>query len=127
MEKLKLKYAAMKQESEKNMDEIAELKLELKDKDKYSDKLHQIIRSSEERARAFEMNLRKKDEEVTEWKYEANNRNIELARLKFENKQKEDRILQLRRLLIQQTGVMQLEQSLNGNTNEDLEEHVSAV
>ena len=131
VEKLKLKYTAMKQDSEKNMDQIAELKLELKEKEEYSTKLQYIVRNSDEKIRSFEVNMRKKDEEIAEWKYEANHRNIELARLKYENKQREDRIVQLRRLLIQQTEVMQLQQgsALNGNVSDldDFEEHVSAV
>ena len=113
------------------MDQIAELKLELKEKEDYSTKLQYIVRNSDEKIRSAEVGLRKKDEEIAEWKYEANHRNIELARLKYENKQKEDRIVQLRRLLIQQTEVMQLQQdsNLNGNVSDldDYEEHVSAV
>ena len=129
LEKLKFKYAAMKQNTEKNMDQIAELRIDIKDRDELVGQLEGELHSLKDATRIMDITVRKKDEEIAEWKYEANHRNIELARLKYENKQQEDRIKQLRKLLIQQSEVMHLHQSRDPNNCDidEYEEHVSAV
>ena len=82
----------------------------------------------EDKLRGLELVMQKKEEELSEWKYEANHRNIELARLKFENKQQDDRVTQLRRLLIQQTELLHIQgYTPSGPDLDEFEEHVSAV
>ena len=130
LEKMKFKYSAMKQDSEKSMDLIAELRLELQDRDHRLNDVEGELSVKDQQIRDLENLSQGRQEEINEWKYEANHRNMELARLKFETKKKDDRLTQLRRLLIQQSELMQLHQGqepIDKELMQDFEEHISAV
>ena len=120
----------MKEEAERNLDVIAELRCAIKEKDNHIQHLEEKYRNHHGHHSALEAELKEKDGKVMEWMLEVNRRDIDLSRLKVQLKQKDDKISQLRKLLIQQTELMQL-QGLNGYVNQpDYEmdgEKVSAV
>lgn len=117
MEKLKLKYDILQHDADKYLDMIADLKLEVKNKDSKILALESEVR----KLKAIMDDI----ESTAKWAADANENAI--AKLSKDVQQKDDRIAQLKELLVQQTEVMQL-----GNHGEECdvqfnEERVSAV
>ena len=94
---------------------MAELQLKLQERDSRIQHLEEKYRSQHSRANGVEKELREKEGKIMSWMHEVNRKDRELSRLKVENKQKEDRVEFLQKLLLQHTGVDY--QSVGGNMN----------
>ena len=128
LEKMKLKYTTLRQTTERNIDTIAELQLELKERQTLIRQLEDELRQQQDQAHAHAQQAAARDEKIVHWRREANQRSVEIARLKFDARQKEDRIAQLRKLLIQQTELMHLQGFNSGSVSDaEYEEHISEV
>lgn len=129
-EKMRFKFDSIKEEVDRNLDLIADLRCSIQERDSHIEYMEEKFKNSHSYCSGIEREIKEKDGKVMEWMLEVNKRDMELARLKVEMKQKEDKMEQLRKLLIQQTEVMQL-QGINGYSHEfDIEvdgEKVSAV
>jgi cell division septum initiation protein DivIVA len=113
MEKLQLKYDILQADTEKYVDMIAELKLAVKRKNAQIASLESETQHLKKMVEEVQAASRQKSD-ATESR---------MARLSIEVREKDERITQLRDLLVQQTEVMQLK---NRHLNTE-DERVSAV
>ncbi|CAD5113666.1 DgyrCDS2826 [Dimorphilus gyrociliatus] len=99
-EKLKLKYSALQDECERSIDQLAELKLQLKQKDERLRHYVHETRRKEAELKKMEKLTRSQDERIGHLKIDIQQRLRESAYAARELKQKELRIIELRKTLL---------------------------
>lgn len=99
-EKLKLKYSALQDECERSIDQLAELKLQLKQKDERLRHYVHETRRKEAELKKMEKLTRSQDERIGHLKIDIQQRLRESAFVARDLKQKELKIVELRKMLL---------------------------